>query len=195
MDAMFVEGDQPLQELGRKWWLLLLLGIGWLLFAWVVLSFKFNTVWAVAIFAGCAFIVGGVAELVTASAAPSWRWMYYLLGIISIIAGIMCFAWPGQTFLVLAAILAWYLLFKGIFDVVISFMIRAVDSEWWLTLIVGIVQIVIGFWAIGYEGRSIALLVIWVGAMALARGIINIVMAFKVRKFKDGPTATAIVTA
>ena len=35
-------------------------------------------------------------------------------------------------------------------------------------------QELIGFWAIGYAGRSIDLLVIWVGATALARGISSI---------------------
>jgi uncharacterized membrane protein HdeD (DUF308 family) len=187
MEVMFGDGERAMVEMGRRWWLLLVVGILWLVYAWIVLSFNFDTVWAIAVFAGVAFIVGGVVEIATAAAAPSWRWLYYLLGIISIIAGIFCFAWPGETFLVLAAILAWYLLFKGIFDIVMSFMIRHIDRDWWLTLIVGIVQLLIGFWAIGYAGRSVALLVIWVAAMALARGIVDIVFAFKVRRFKDGP--------
>src|SRR5262245_43638997 len=180
------DSEASLRELGRSWWLFLLLGIGWLLFAWIVLSFNFDTVWAIAIFAGCAFIAGGISELFMASQVIGWRWLYITLGIISIIAGIFCFAWPGQTFLVLAAILAWYLLFKGVFDIIEAFMTKDVIDMWWLTLIIGIAEVLIGFWAVGYSGRSIALLVIWVGAMALARGIVNIVLAFKVRKFKDG---------
>jgi hypothetical protein len=55
--------------------------------------------------------------------------------------------------------------------------------------------VLIGFWAVGYAGRSIALLVIWVGASALARGISDIFIGFglhsagkEVRK-RMGPTA------
>jgi uncharacterized membrane protein HdeD (DUF308 family) len=183
------ESDDGLRELARSWWLLLLIGIGWLVFAWVVLSFEFKTVWAVAIFAGTSFIVGGISEIVLASQLTSWRWLYYLLGFISFAAGVACFVWPGQTFLVLAAILAWYLLFKGIFDIFQAFALRRVDDLWWLTLLVGVAEILIGFWAIGYSGRSIALLVVWVGAMALSRGIVSIILAFKVRGLGkgDGP--------
>ena len=36
----------------------------------------------------------------------------------------------------------------------------------------------IGFWAIGYAGRSITLLVVWVGATALGRGISSLFIAF-----------------
>ena len=82
--------------------------------------------------------------------------------------------WPGQTFLVLAAIIGWYVLFNGIFDTVMAFVVRDDNDLWWLQLILGIAQVVIGFWAIGYAGRSIDLLVIWVAATALARGISSI---------------------
>ena len=33
----------------------------------------------------------------------------------------------------------------------------------------GIIEVLIGFWAVGYPGRSIILLVIWVGATAPLR--------------------------
>ena len=49
-------------------------------------------------------------------------------------------------------------------------------------MIVGIVEVLVGFWAIGYSGRSIALLVVWVGAAALARGITDLFLAFQLKK-------------
>jgi len=56
---------------------------------------------------------------------------------------------------------------------------------WWLTLIVGIVEVLVGFWAIGYDGRSIALLVVWVAASALARGITDLFLAFQLKRVQD----------
>ena len=41
------------------WWLFLVMGIGWLIFAWIVLSLDFTTVWAVAIWAGCGLMAAG----------------------------------------------------------------------------------------------------------------------------------------
>jgi uncharacterized membrane protein HdeD (DUF308 family) len=180
------DSTEGLEELSSMWGWLLAMGILWLMYAWIVLSFKFSTVWAIVVFAGAAFVAGGIAEIALAMRLSSWRWLYIALGAISIVAGIACFVWPGQTFLVFAAILAWYLLFKGVLDLIQAFMTRRVDHLWWMTLIAGIAQVGLGFWAIGYEGRSIALLVVWVGAMALFRGIANIVLAFKVRSFGQG---------
>jgi uncharacterized membrane protein HdeD (DUF308 family) len=78
----------------------------------------------------------------------------------------------------MAAIIGWYVLFAGIFDIVTAFAIRDGNDLWWLQLILGIAEVLVGFWAVGYAGRSVALLVIWVGASALARGISSFFIGF-----------------
>ena len=161
-----------------RWWLFLVSGIAWIFFAFLVLSWDLTTVWAVAVFFGIGFIGGGVMELAMASVVPSWKWLHVLFGVVSIGAGVIALVWPGQTFLVLAAIIGWYVLISGIVDVVTAFVSRDLDDLWWLRLVVGFLQVLIGFWAVGYAGRSIALLVVWVGATALARGISSLFLAF-----------------
>jgi uncharacterized membrane protein HdeD (DUF308 family) len=166
------------REVTRHWWLFILTGVLWLIYAFVVLSASVNTVWAVAVLFGIGFIVGGVVELSLASFAQSWKWLHVLFGAISIVAGVVALVWPGQTFLVLAAITGWFLLFDGMVNVVVSVVSRSVNELWWLGLILGIAEILIGFWAVGYIGRSIALLVVFVAAGALARGISSLVTGF-----------------
>jgi uncharacterized membrane protein HdeD (DUF308 family) len=171
--------EHDVLEASKGWWLYLLTGLLWIVFAFMVLSFDdFTTVWAVAVFFGVGFIVGGIIELILGMRAPSWRWLHVLFGLIAIVAGILALIWPGQTFLVLAAIVGWYVLFAGIMDIVASLSTRDINDLWWLQLILGIAQVFIGFWAVGYAGRSIALLVVWVGASALARGISSIFLGF-----------------
>jgi uncharacterized membrane protein HdeD (DUF308 family) len=150
----------------------------WIIFGFVVLSFNFDTVWAIAVFFGFGFMIGGAMELYVAFQTPGWRWLHILFGVIAIVAGLLALIWPGQTFLVLAAIVAWYILFAGIMDIVIAFSTREENDLWWLQLILGIAEVLIGFWAVGYAGRSVALLVVWVGASALARGISSIFLGF-----------------
>jgi uncharacterized membrane protein HdeD (DUF308 family) len=169
------------REITRHWWVLLLTGALWIIFAFIVLSFDITTVYAVAIFLGVGFIVGGVFELGLAGLVDEGRWLYVTFGIIAIIAGIVALVWPEQTFVVVAAITAWLLLFMGILDVVTSLASRHDSELWWLQLILGVLEIAVGVWAIGYTGRSIALLVIWVGVAALFRGISQIIMAFGLR--------------
>ena len=178
-DVIEVESD----DVG-PWWLFLLLGIVWLLVAFVILSLDFDTVWAVAVLAGITFIFGGISEIGMGTRAPGWRWLFYLMGVIGIVAGIVAFVWPQATYIVLAAILGWYLLFRGIFDIVTSLMTRH-QEMWWLELLVGIAEVLIGFWAVSYPGNSLILLALWVGASALARGIVSIFLAFRIKGARD----------
>jgi uncharacterized membrane protein HdeD (DUF308 family) len=174
------------ERVGIPWWFFLVAGIAWLVFAWIILSFDYRTVWAVAIWTGIALIGMGATSFVAATVLEgAWKWLGYLVSLAAVVVGILCFAWPGQTFLALAALIGWYLLFKGIFDVVIGFATRDEYDLWWLTLVMGILEILLGFWAISYDGAAIALLVVWVGATALAHGITDILLAFEVKKLTD----------
>ncbi len=164
-----------------RWWIPLLIGILWLIYAFIVLSFTYKTIWAIAIFAGMAFIAAGIVEFVLAAVLDSWQWLHALAGVLCIAAGIVAFAWPDQTFLVLAAIIGWFLLFRGTFNIVESLLVKDHVEQWWLTLITGILQVGIALWAVGYAGRSIAVLVVWVGAWALTEGVMNIWAAFRIR--------------
>ncbi len=158
----------------KWWWLWILIGIVWTMFAFAVLSADVNSVASVAALFGFGFIIGGSVEVATAFMLDRDKGWHIFMGIISVIAGATALAWPGQTFLVLAAVLAWYLLFDGVFSAITSIASRRVNDIWWLGLILAILEIVIGVWAIGYAGRSTALLLVWVGAAALTRGFANI---------------------
>jgi uncharacterized membrane protein HdeD (DUF308 family) len=174
--------DDPLLDVAETvtgaWWLYLIAGIAWFVLAFVVLTVDAASVWTVAILAAIAFIGGGIFELVLASMVRSWKWIHVVFGVISILAGVVALAWPEQTFVVLAAVLAWYLLFMGVFEIVVAFMTRHEDELWWLRLIIGVVEVLVGFWAVAYIGRAIVLLVVWVAAAAIARGLSDLFIAF-----------------
>ena len=166
------------EGVAHRWWIFLVTGIVWLLFGFLVLTWEAASVWTVAILASIVFIVGGLMELATAAMVQSWRWLHIVFGVVSIGAGIMALAWPDQTFVVLASILAWYLLITGVFEIIAAFMSRSIDDMWWLRLVIGLAQVLIGFWAVGYAGRAVALLVVWVAAGAIARGLSSLFVAF-----------------
>lgn len=170
--------DDALAGAVKHWWWFIVAGIAWILFAWIVLSFNYETVWAVAVFFGVGMIAGGLMNILVGIDATSWRWLHMAFGVISVIAGFIALIWPGQTFLVLAGIIGWFVMIAGLLDLITAIATKEENDMWWLGMIVGIAQVLIGFWAIGYAGRSIALLVIWVGATALARGISNLVIGF-----------------
>ena len=178
MDPIAADDALLEAEAARHWWVFLVAGVLWIIFGWVVLTFDYTTVWAVAVFLGLGLMAGGAMGIVVGLDAPSWRWLHITFGVISILAGFIALFWPGQTFLVLAAIIGWYVMITGVLDLVTAIATKDENDLWWLQLILGIAQILIGLWAVGYAGRSIALLVVWVGATALARGISSLIIGF-----------------
>ena len=56
-------------------------------------------------------------------------------------------------------------------------MSRDETEFWWVNLIVGTIEILLGFWAAGNFGREAVLLVVWIGAGALARGVTELTLA------------------
>jgi uncharacterized membrane protein HdeD (DUF308 family) len=178
---------EDMQTMTRGWGWFLAAGIAWIVFAFFVLSFNFQTVWAIAVFFGIIFIVGGIMEFAVAAVAPGWKWLYVLIGIVSIVAGLIALMWPGETFLVLSAIVGWLLLFYGIIDIVFAFSTRHLEGLWWMQLISGIIMVLLGFWAISPDNATVAtyrgavLLVVWVGVAALFRGISDIIVGFRLR--------------
>jgi uncharacterized membrane protein HdeD (DUF308 family) len=167
-----------LESASRVWWLYLAIGILWLWVALIVLRLNLDSLEAISILFGCVAIALGVSEFMAMPASTTgWRIARGALGALCIVAGIVAFFQPAGTFVALASLVAWVLLFKGIFDVTMSLVVR--EGVWWLLLLVGIAEILLAFWAAGYFRGSAFLLVVWVGAFALMRGITEILLAFR----------------
>jgi uncharacterized membrane protein HdeD (DUF308 family) len=174
------------RTLGRllpPWWLLLITGTGWMVVALILLRFDYGSVNAIAILFGIVAIAAGVLEIgVMILAAGWWKLLNGLLAVVFIATGVVAFIHPGDTFAALAAVMSFFLIFAGAFDIIVAISARHEIEVWWLQLIGGIIETVIGFWAAGYYGRSAVLLIAWVAAIALIRGVRDIVLAFRVRR-------------
>jgi len=165
------------------WWIFLVTGGLWLLFAVILFRFDWSSVSSIAILFGLAMLAVAVMEVVAAAAvAGGWRLAHAALATAAAIVGIASFLHPGQTFSALAAVMSFYFVLRGGFDIVIALLGRVADDLWWLGLLVGLVELLVGFWAAGYFGRSAVLLVAWVGALALTRAVTEFMLAFRLRR-------------
>jgi uncharacterized membrane protein HdeD (DUF308 family) len=172
------------------WWLLLITGIGWTLVGLIVLRFDYTSVSAISLLFGFVAIGAGVMELATMFlAAGWWKLLNIILAIVFIVVGIVAFIHPGDTFMALAAVFSFFLIFAGTFDIIISISTRHEIEVWWLQLVGGIIELALGFWAAGYYGRSAVLLIAWVAAFAVIRGVRDIVLAFRVREVQHAAPA------
>lgn len=163
------------------WWVVLGSGIIWLIISLVVLQFDSTSVSAIGLLAGLVFIGAGLTDFIMAAVTDSYRWLFIVLGTLLTIAGIVALIRPEETFALLALVIGWFLLFKGTFDIITSLMQREYPL-WWITLVVGIAEVLLAFWATGNFTRSAALLIVFVAASALARGITHIVMGVRLHE-------------
>lgn len=179
------EAAEAMSEASRYWWILLVTGIGWLLFAIIIFRFDWTSVSAISILFGCAILAAGLMEFVMiAGATAGWKIAHGLLGIAFVVIGVIAFIHPGNTFAALAGVFSFFLVLKGSFDIVVAIVAHG-EPLWWLQLLAGIAEVLLGFWAAGDFGHKTVLLLVWVGAAALIRGISQIVAAFTMRGLRN----------
>lgn len=174
------------------WPILLAVGVAWLVLAMVLLQFDFASTWAIAISVGLLLIAASFGELLNALVAPGWRWMHAAVAAGFFAGGIIALVWEEPTFLALARLVAWFLLFKGSADFVLALARRGEDTLWWLRLAVGALEIAIAFWAAGSVTRSAGLLMLWIGILAVVKGITDIALAFELRARQPAVDAATV---
>ena len=179
---MGASGRSALWRLAGPWWLFLVTGIAWLIISVMVLRFTPASVNTVGVLMGVLFLLGAFNEFMIASMRHAWRWAHIAMGVFFLIGSIWAFARPFNAFWALASVLGLLLIFKGTLDIIGAVVTKEVNSSWWLGLVAGILELVLGFWASqqAFPARG-ALLLLWVGFFALFRGISEIVIAFEVR--------------
>lgn len=169
----------------QSWWVFLVAGIIWLLLGFVILSTRPSSISVTVILIALAFFMGGFTMFALAFVtAGGWRVMAIIGGVVAIAAGVAALVWPKPTLVVLGVFVAWYLLFRGIFDIALALSHTNVRG-WWLGLIAGIVAIALGAWAIGNPDRSTLLLITIIGVWTIFKGVFDLVAAFHYRDLKQ----------
>jgi len=175
--------ERQLGDVLPPWWLLLVTGIGWTVVGLILLRFNYTSVHAISLLFGFVAIAAGIMEVAMIFiAAGWWKLLNAVLALVFIAAGVVALIHPGDTFAALAAVFSFFLVIAGTFDIIQSIAARHEIEVWWLQLVGGIIEVVLGFWAAGYYGRSAVLLIAWVAAFAFVRGVRDIVLAFRVRE-------------
>jgi uncharacterized membrane protein HdeD (DUF308 family) len=165
------------------WWIFLVTGILWFLISLVVLRFRSSSLTTVGVLLGVVFLGAGLNEVMVASVRRAWRWAHVLLAVLFFGGAIWAFVNPIDAFWALASVLGFLLVFKGTLDIIASASTKEVNDLWWLGLTVGILEVVLGFWASQqYFPARAALILVWVGFLALFRGFEEIALAFEIRR-------------
>jgi len=171
-------------------WLPVIFGMAWIVLSTVILRFDCTTVAAVAMLFGTYCLIAATTQTMIAAVSSStgWRVAHGLLAALLVVAGVASFANLGATFDTLTAIISFYFIFRGCFDIVVAFAANML-SGWWVLLICGFVELALGFWAAGSWNASVVVLVAWVAAAALVHGIGDIALGFQAQRGRRAVTS------
>ena len=176
-----------LGKLAENWWRLLLRGLAAIAFGVIAFFWPGITLVALTYLFGIYAIVDGLLAIWAAFDAPGdagARWWLGLSGVVSMLAGIVAFAYTGMTALVLLMFIAVWAIIIGVLQLYAAIQLRKViDNEWWLILS-GLLSIAFGAVLIAWPSTG-ALAVIWTIAwFAVFFGCMFIGLAFELKKFK-----------
>jgi uncharacterized membrane protein HdeD (DUF308 family) len=110
-------------------------------------------------------------------------WIFLLLGVVNIIAGLVCFLNPGLTAVFLVTIMGFSWLFSGALEIYAAIRLRKeIENEGWLIL-GGVLSVIAGIFVIANPGGG-ALAMVWlIAAFAIVFGIFMILLALKAKNW------------
>ena len=169
------------ERVARNWWLLLLNGALLVVAGFLIFSIHW-TVESLATFIGVLFIFQGISEALTTGIDARVSRLNVIAGLVSIAAGILLIAWPSPGLTALGIILGAWLVVAGTVAVSGALAASRMLPNWWLLLLLGLVEIALGVIAIANPGATLAALVTVGGIWAVAIGVTRIVLAFEVKR-------------
>jgi uncharacterized membrane protein HdeD (DUF308 family) len=177
-----------LRPLADKWWLLLLRGLIAIAFGFLAFYGPGTTLLSLTLLFGAYVLADGVFALWAAvsgdGADSSSRWWLAAVGIISILAGLATFFWPGMTAFVLLMFIAGWAIATGALEIWGAIQLRKeIDGEWALIL-TGILSVAFGVFVFARPDTGALALIYTIGVYAILSGIFYIVLAFRLKQYK-----------
>jgi uncharacterized membrane protein HdeD (DUF308 family) len=170
-----------------NWWLLALRGLiavvfGVLAFMWPGANL-ITLVWLFGAFA----LLNGILSLVLAAKTPKGYpkvGSLILGGVLGILAGLLALVMPGITALGLLILIAAWAIATGVMELVAAVRLRKIIANEWLLILAGIASLAFGVILL-LQPAAGALALIWlIGAWALVFGILLMILAFRMRRWK-----------
>jgi uncharacterized membrane protein HdeD (DUF308 family) len=171
--------------LRRNWWALAIRGIIAIAFGLLAFFQPQLTLNVLVTLVAAYLLADGVSLLVSfVRGDPDARragWSVAVMGVLGIVAGVAAFVWPNITALTLLAVVALWAILTGIFQVVAAIRLRREISGDLLMAIGGILSVAFGVYLLVNPSDGLLSLVWLVGIWAVAFGITNVVLAFRLR--------------
>ncbi len=186
-----MESNVSVHVLGRHWWMLALRGVLAILFGLVALFLPGIALLAfILVFASYAIIDGITAAFVALRERrflKRWGWVL-VEGILSVVAGVLAFVYPGITALVLLYIVAAWAILSGILELMTALFLRGDHYREWALALAGVLSLFFGLVLFFFPGAGLLSLLWLVGIYSILFGVLFIVRAFQLRSWSLAAT-------
>jgi uncharacterized membrane protein HdeD (DUF308 family) len=118
------------------------------------------------------------------SLSSRW-WALVLSGLCAVVAGIIAIMVPGIALKSLVILFSVFAMVDGIACLMLGLRGEADGTYWWTMILLGVMAIVASVGAIAYPGLTLVVLLGFVAATAIARGVFQIVASIKLCKLID----------
>ena len=172
--------------LQRSWWVYLLQGLVTAIFGLATIAWPGLTVFTLVLLFGTFAVIVGVSRLTTSvrnREESGWR-LLALLGVASIGVGVLAFAWPAATGLVVLYMIGAHAIINGVAAVWRTVANWGKVQGGWLTLLGGVGAIAFGILAFVWPGATALTLTWLIGLYAITSGVLEMVSAFAVRRME-----------
>ena len=165
-DQAVISGDVRVATGG--WWLLLLIGGLSVVVGVVILAKPGNSLSTLAVIAGIFVLVEGILELAASLMhSTQSRGMVALLGVLSVIVGVLLIRHPIQGVVAIALLLGIWLIAVGVVRFVAAF---EVDEHRGWNIVVGVVEVIAGIVIVSSPTIGFATLALLVGFAFIVNG-------------------------
>jgi uncharacterized membrane protein HdeD (DUF308 family) len=174
---------EAVTALSRFWWLWLVFGIAWIVVSVVILQFDQASITTVGVLIGLMFLGASLQQFTLASLTDHLKWLFAIFGVLFLIAAVLAFISPENTFAAIADILGFLFLIVGVFWILEAFAAKEINPLWWMGLIAGILMIGLAFYTGGqFFIEKQYVLLVFAGIWALMNGITDVMRAFQIRR-------------
>ena len=104
-----------------------------------------------------------------------------LTGLLSVAAGVAIIVWPAPGIVAVAIFLGAWLIVIGTITSSRSLAARHFMPDWWLVLILGLLEVPLGVLALADPGATLAAIITVGGIWAVAVGVMRVVLSFEIK--------------
>ncbi|MBO0861745.1 MAG: HdeD family acid-resistance protein [Chloracidobacterium sp.] len=171
----------------QNWWAIALRGLVAALFGIAMFMWPGVTLSVLAPLFGAYAMINGIFAVIESFrrdvSQERWRPLMFE-GAVSIMVGVMTFAWPGLTARGLLFLIAFWAIVTGVFEIITAIRLRHEIRGEWMMALVAILSMTFGLFLLALPVSGALSVILLIRAFVFAIGALMIALAFKLRSLR-----------